>query len=222
MIPIFIGGNLSNIDRVMTGERPLLGIVANGIKVRRGGKCGYVAISTKSLLNRLLVRATGRTASGSVGDMATDGEGQTTIERLGSVLGRLLAVPALLVLFIAGLYAVGDAVLSSAPSPRNPGFVDSVLASGAVLAAVRLAIIAAAGYVVSSVVALVARRQWLTRVGPVEVSARVSDLEAENTVLRDALDSAEARVEDLDEGLAKTRGALDTALGNIGQEWEHK
>jgi hypothetical protein len=154
--------------------------------------------------------------------MATSNEGQTRIEWLGSVMGRLLAVPTLLVLLVAGLYAIGDAVLSGAPSPKEPGFVDSLLASSAVLAALRLAIIAAASYIVISVVALVARRQWLTRVGPVEVSTQVSDLETENTLLRDMLASAEARVDDLEEKLATTDDALDRALGNIGQEWERE
>jgi uncharacterized protein YlxW (UPF0749 family) len=154
--------------------------------------------------------------------MTTDDQGTTTSERLSSALGGLFSLPALLAFLAAGIYAVGDATLAEAPSSRDPGFVDAVLASSAVLAAVRLAVIAAAVYVVFSVVALVARRQWLTRVGPVEVSARVSDLETENKELRDALDRAEARVEDLNEGLAKTRGALDTALGNIGKEWKRR
>ncbi len=149
--------------------------------------------------------------------MATNGEARTTIERLGGVLGGLFVVPALVILFAAGLYAVGDAVLTGAPSSKNPGFVDGVLASGAVLAAVRLAIIAAAAYVVTSVAALMGRRQWLTRVGPVEVSARVLDLKAENTTLEEMLAGAEARIEDLDERLATTEDALDTAFDSIDE-----
>lgn len=152
--------------------------------------------------------------------MTADDQGTTTIERLSSALAGLFSLLALLVLFAAGIYAVGDAVLAAAPSPRDPGFVDGVLASSAVLAAVRLAIIAAAAYVVFSVVALVARRQWLTRVGPVEVSVRVSDLESEIAVLRDALDGAEGRADDLAEELAAAEDALDTVRDSIGQEWE--
>jgi hypothetical protein len=89
-----------------------------------------------------------------------------------------------------------------------------------VLAALRVATIAAAGYLVISVVALVGRRQWLTRVGPVEVSAQVSHLEAENGVLREMLADAKARVDELDEELTATEGAVAGALGKIGERGE--
>jgi hypothetical protein len=154
--------------------------------------------------------------------MTTGSESTTTTERLRGPLGGLLALPALLTLSVAGMYAVGDAVLAGAPSPKDPGFVDGVLASGAVLAAIRLAIIAAAAYIVASIVALIARRQWLTRVGPVEVSAQVSDLQAENTMLRSALDSAEKKADYLEEELAVAEDLVDSMLGNIGKEWERK
>ena len=85
-------------------------------------------------------------------------------EILAAALMRLLVPAALAVLGVAGVWAIGDTVLSGSPVPRNPGFLDSLFASGAVLAATRLAIIAAAAYVVASVAALVARRQWLADV----------------------------------------------------------
>jgi hypothetical protein len=120
------------------------------------------------------------------------------IVRLSSVpFGELLAVPTLLILTLAALYAVGDAFISEAPSPREPGLADSVLASRAVIAAIRIALIAAAGYVVVSVVALVSRRQWLVRVGPVEVSEQVSDINAENAMLKEMLKSERAETRSL-------------------------
>jgi hypothetical protein len=149
--------------------------------------------------------------------MATDDAVQTGTKSLSSLTRRPLVALSLVALCLAGAYAFGDALLAGAPSPKNPGFVDSLLASSAVLAAVRLAIIAAAAYVVTSVAALMGRRQWLTRVGPVEVSARVLDLKAENTTLEEMLTSAEARIEDLDERLATTEDALDTAFDSIDE-----
>jgi hypothetical protein len=77
---------------------------------------------------------------------------------------------AILLLAAAGIYAIGDAVLAPTPTPEHPGFVDAVLASRAVIAAIRLAIIFAGAFVVASVVALVRQERWLTRVGPVQVS----------------------------------------------------
>jgi hypothetical protein len=77
---------------------------------------------------------------------------------------------------IAGLYATGDTLLGRAPSSQESDFLGSLIASSMVRAALRVAMIAAAGYVVISVVALVGRRQWLTRVGSVEVSAQAGAL----------------------------------------------
>lgn len=85
---------------------------------------------------------------------------------------RLLAI---FLLAATGIYAAGDAVLAPAPTPEHPGFVDAVLASRAALAVIRLAVIFVGAFVIASVVGLTARRQWLTKVGPVEVS----DVDAE-------------------------------------------
>jgi len=60
----------------------------------------------------------------------------------------------------------------------------------------------------------------LTRVGPVEVSAQVSDLEAENGVLREMLADAKTRVDELDEELTATEGTVARALGKIGERGE--
>lgn len=87
-----------------------------------------------------------------------------------------MKLAAILLLAAAGIYAIGDAALAPTPAPEHPGFVDAVLASRAVIAAIRLAIIFAAAFVVGSVVALAGQERWLTRVGPVEVS----DLDAVN------------------------------------------
>ena len=124
--------------------------------------------------------------------------------------GALLVAPVLLILAVAAVYAVGDAVFSAAPTPRNPGSVDSILTSGAVVAAIRIAIIAAAGYVVVSIVALVNRRQWLARVGPVEVSEQVSAVGAENAMLKSLLERERARTKGLQAKLAAADAILNS------------
>jgi hypothetical protein len=95
----------------------------------------------------------------------------------------LIAVPVLLVLVGAAVYAVGDAILAPRPVPKSPGFVDTVLASRAVVAAIRVAIIFASCFIVASVIALIGKGEWLTRVGPVQVSD-VSKINAENQRLK--------------------------------------
>jgi hypothetical protein len=97
----------------------------------------------------------------------------------------------LLVLLAAAIYAIGDAVLAPAPTPNDPGFVDTILGSRAVVAAVRLAVISGGVFVVASVVALIARGQWLSRIGPVQVAEPVADIGAESQRLEESL--AEAR-----------------------------
>jgi hypothetical protein len=126
-------------------------------------------------------------------------EGRGSIaERWGQRLGLLLAVPALLVLFAAGTYAVGDAVLAPAPAPDHPGFVDTVLGSRAVVVAVRLAVISGGVFVVVSVVALIARGQWLTRVGPVHVS------DVDNQRLLVSIEHVRETIDNLEQDLAKS------------------
>jgi hypothetical protein len=119
-------------------------------------------------------------------------------EWMGSPSYRLLVVP-MLVAICAAAYAAGDAVLAPSPVPKEPGFIDTILGSRAVVASIRLAVISAATFVVLSVVALIARGQWLVRVGPFEahlvdegerglvstdtLAARYADAVEKNTVL---------------------------------------
>jgi hypothetical protein len=112
-----------------------------------------------------------------------------------------MRLSAILLLAAFGVYAFGDAFLAPAPSAEHPGFVDSVLASRVVIAAIRLAIVFGAVYVVVSVVALIARRQWLTKIGPVEVSTPVAGVEADNQQLEGELTQA-------DEDIGKLRQEL--------------
>jgi hypothetical protein len=92
--------------------------------------------------------------------------------------------------------------------PWASGFIDTILASRAVVVAVRIAIIFAVVFVVLSVVALIARRQWLARVGPVEVE-KVSGLAAENQRLEDELEIANQMVESLKRQAARSQQVIE-------------
>ncbi|HET8955251.1 MAG TPA: hypothetical protein VFN18_06285 [Solirubrobacterales bacterium] len=144
--------------------------------------------------------------------MGDEGTAQTRWESLGSKLGVILVVPTLLVLFGAAIYAIGDAVFAPTPVPKQPGFVDTVLGSRAVVAAIRLGIIFAGVFVVVSVVALIARGQWLTRIGPVQVSEQVSDLDAENQRLQESLENARETIDNLKQDLAESNILLDQMM----------
>ena len=66
------------------------------------------------------------------------------------------------------------------------------------VAAVRIAVIFAAAFVVISVVALTAKRQWPTRIGPVHIREDVSGQETDNGQLRKELEIAEETINDLE------------------------
>jgi hypothetical protein len=148
--------------------------------------------------------------------MSGDGGSVSRFEELGEKLGALLVLPTLLILFVGGAFAIGDAVLAPTPVSKSPGFVDTVLGSRAVVAAVRLAIIFAGVFIVVSVVALIARGQWLTRVGPVEVSEQVSDIDAENKRLKESLENARETIDNLKQDLAETNYVLDRMMRDSG------
>ena len=110
--------------------------------------------------------------------------------------------------------AIADAVLSPAPMSKQSNFIDTFLASKAVVAAIRIAIIFAALFVVLSVLALIVRRQWLTRVGPVEVSDRVFGLSAENQRLEERLADANQTIENLERSAASSQRLIDREKGS--------
>jgi uncharacterized protein YlxW (UPF0749 family) len=120
-----------------------------------------------------------------------------------------LRTPIFIALVLVISLAVTDAVLAPAPAPAQRDFIDTVLASRAVVVAIRVAIVFAALFVVLSVVALIARRQWLTRVGPVGVSERVFSARDSRQQLIDSVQDAQKRIETLKRELAKTDRVLD-------------
>jgi hypothetical protein len=150
--------------------------------------------------------------------MARRGNEHTSrFERRIEKVSGLLVLPTLVVLFAGGAYAIADAVLAPTPTAQNPGFIDAVLASRAVVAAIRLAIIFAAAFVVVSVVALIARGQWLTRVGPVQVSEQVSDIDAENRRLTKSLDSTREVVDNLRQDMVETNRMVGQTMQDPGE-----
>jgi hypothetical protein len=98
--------------------------------------------------------------------------------------------------------------MAPAPASRQPDFIDTILASRAVVVAIRIMVIFAVVFVVLSVVALIARRQWLTRVGPVEVEG-VGELDAESGGLDERLTDTHQAIEALEERVAYTQQLID-------------
>jgi len=103
-----------------------------------------------------------------------------------------LRAPIFLALTIVISVAITDAALAPAPAPMQPDFIDTVLASRAVVVAIRIAIVFATLFVALSVIALIVRRQWLTRIGPVEASDRTAELEEELEAAHQVIDALES------------------------------
>ena len=112
-----------------------------------------------------------------------------------------LRIPFFAVLIIVISIATADAVFAPAPVSRTPDFIDTILASRAVVAAIRITLIFAAVFVVLSVAALATQRRWLVRVGPLEVSDRVSHLSTENRRLEKEIEEANRAIEELEQPL---------------------
>lgn len=114
-------------------------------------------------------------------------------------------------LFVTSL-GITDAMLAPAPAPSQPDFIDTILASRAVVVAIRVAVVFAAIFIALSVVALIARRQWLTRVGPVEVE-EMSSLDAENRHLEERLEAVQDAVDLLEGRAAYAQRVVDKGEG---------
>jgi hypothetical protein len=135
-------------------------------------------------------------------------------------IGRLevpLALTGGLILLAAVAYGVGDVVLAPVPIARRAGLEELVLGSATVVAAIRVAVIFAAGFFVVSVVALAVRRQRLVRVGPVEVSERVSNLAIEGDRIEESLENAMQTIDSLRYELAVSNTLLDRAMDGSGE-----
>lgn len=140
-------------------------------------------------------------------------------ERIGQVIAVILFIALLpaTVLLIVGIYP------DDLPTKANPGFIDTIFASKIVIVASRVAVLFIAAYAVISVVGLIARRQFLTRVGPLQVSDSVARLDQEAEFLRSMLSDAqqtidllERRLADSDQELRDTRTDLQNLLAALG------
>jgi hypothetical protein len=65
---------------------------------------------------------------------------------IGHRAQRIVALPLALLMAVAVAYAAADAITASRPAPADPSFFDTIIASDAVVAAIRIAVVAAAGY----------------------------------------------------------------------------
>lgn len=121
-------------------------------------------------------------------------EDVSTGERVGRVIGVIALVASPLLLW----WMVRALVPSETPRFSNKGFIEAIFASRFVITAVRFAILAGSVFVFVSVVALIARGQWLTSAGPFRVADSVRAIEQERDRLAAELESAVDVIEQLD------------------------
>jgi hypothetical protein len=134
------------------------------------------------------------------------------------ILGVLLLV---VLLVLAGLVVV-EIFPHHVSNAKDPSFVDNIFANQFVLMFVRVALIAAAIYVVVSVIALMGGRRWLSELGPFKVSDPIARLDSSARLLQNELQEAvdtiqelEGRLVESDETLAKAQGDIGTLLDYI-------
>jgi len=126
---------------------------------------------------------------------------------------RRAVVVAALMALLAAVAAVAYTAFSSAiPTFHNPNFVDEIFESRVVLGASRVGLVAAAAYVLISIVALISRGQWITSVGPLKVGESVRTVTQEAETLRTSLVGAQEAIEDLTLRLRRTERAVTRAV----------
>ncbi|MDP8991573.1 MAG: hypothetical protein M3N31_00695 [Actinomycetota bacterium] len=128
---------------------------------------------------------------------------------------RIIGVVVLLVLVPLVWLLVRALVPSETPSFENPNFLEAVFASRLVITVVRISILFGVFYLVVSIVALVARRQWLSRVGPVQVAESVRAIEEERDRLEGALRDALQSYQELEQERDRLAEALREAVAYI-------
>jgi hypothetical protein len=135
---------------------------------------------------------------------------------------KVVGVP----LVLALLVAAGILVASLFLGPKiNPGphasWLAIIFASRGVVGAVRVGIIFAAAYLVVSVCALIASRQWLTRVGPVEIAQSAKGLVTERDELANDLATARDTIDELEAQLSKTMQEYKEAATTLQSAFDY-
>jgi hypothetical protein len=130
---------------------------------------------------------------------------------------RLLAAVAAVGLLLFGL-ATWLTAPDTLPTKSNPGFLDVLIDAPAVVAAGRVALVAAAAYVTLSIVWLVSAGQPLIKFGPAEAAPLIEEAEQEAEKLRQEV----ARLQkERDKFLNDARSGWDMAQGllkHLGDE----
>jgi hypothetical protein len=155
--------------------------------------------------------------SEAVGDAPPEPSKTPLPERAGQVVGVLLAVALLIGLAVGSVLVLVGVYPERLPVKANPSFVDIVFDSRTVVAAARIALLFAAGYVIASVIGLIARRQWLTRAGPFEASQAVERLDQETDLLRAELEDARHTIDVLEDQLLESDQALQQSQEDIAE-----
>lgn len=153
------------------------------------------------------------------GEASTQAEAKAFGETpLGIALGAIIILA-----LLAGAVLLAKSLFEG---PRiNPGahpsWLSTVFRSRGVVGAVRIAIIFAAGYIVISVCALIGGRQWLSRVGPLEVARSVTALDAVRETLDGDLAEARREIAQLRTRLSETTGDEGKASKTVTKALEH-
>lgn len=129
------------------------------------------------------------------------------------------------VLVLAALAALGFLVSEVLPSrvsnAKNPSFVDNIFANPVVLLFTRVALMAAAVYVLVSVIALMGGRRWLAELGPFKASDPIARLDSNAELLENELQDAVNTIEDLEARLVESDESLAKAQADIGVLLDH-
>ena len=123
-------------------------------------------------------------------------------------VGQMLVWPAILGALVGVGFIVTGLFQGGKINPgQNPSFVDTIFASRTVVGAARIVLLLGGIYVVASIFVLMSRNQWLTKVGPIEVSESTAGIAEERDALAAELRDTRELIDSLEERLAATSSA---------------
>jgi hypothetical protein len=130
-----------------------------------------------------------------------------------------------LLLTLLGAYAAASVYPPELPEPRHdPDLFTAIFECRPIVFAARVTALCLAAFVISSIVARIRNREWLSKAGPFEVVPAATEAGRESKDLRERLARADARADELQAMVAALRApksVCSTAVPTRGGDDGH-
>jgi hypothetical protein len=143
-------------------------------------------------------------------------------EGLGYRVGQILGIPLLLGLAVGAVFVMVGLFQGAKIDPGpDPSFIDTIFASRTIVGAARIVVLFGGAYIVASVVVLISRGQFLTKVGPIEVSESVAGITRDRDFLAQQLGAARETIDVLEQHLIETNAGFEETSTTLTQALDY-